>query len=284
LPGFKGVSLYQVIAFVIGEANKYDITTRANSMAFSFFIALFPAIIFLFTLIPYLPISFDFLEAFKGSTNNILPHEAHRFFFEMLDGVIAIDRTGLRSVGFFLALFFSSSGMLTLMTGFDKTYPAFAKRSFLKKRFVALNLTILIAALFIVSLILIVFGKQLLMAGMSHIQDEFVSKSLIYVLRLFVTFIVIYTGITSIYRWGPSMVKKVAYWNPGALVATSFSILTSLIFAYFVNQFGRYNEIYGSIGALIVIMIWMQINAFIIIIGFELNASIAVNDNYLSKE
>lgn len=252
-------------------------------MAFSFFLALFPALIFLFTLIPYLPINFDFLGEFKNSTENILPLQAHKYLFEMIDGVVAMDRAGLRSVGFVLAAFFSSTGMLTLMTGFDKTYPSFMKRGFFKKRLVAIYLTVLISTLFVVSLILIVFAKQFLDIGLAHVHDEFLNKLIFMTLRFVVTFIIIYTGITSIYRWGPSMVKKVAYWNPGAMVATTLSIITSLLFAYFVNQFGRYNEIYGSIGALMVIMIWMQINAFIIIIGFELNASIEVNKSYLSK-
>jgi len=277
LPGFKGVSIYTVVSFVISEARKYDITTRANSVAFSFFLAIFPAIIFLFTLLPYLNISFDFLEVFRESTQRMIPQEAHSYLFGIIDDLISIERKGLASVGFILALFFSSGGMLTLMMGFDKTYPEFKKRGILKRRLIALYLTVLLSALFVLSLVVIVFGKSLLAYATGYIEQELIVKTIIYFARILFSFCVIYVGVTLIYQLGPSLVRRVSFWNPGAVLATILSIFSSLIFAYFVNRFGTYNEVYGSIGALIVIMIWLQINAFIIIIGFELNASIAVN-------
>ncbi len=275
LPGFKGVPIYSVLKFVIGEATKYDISTRANSIAYSFFLAIFPSIIFLFTLIPLLPIDFDFLNAFSESTKDILPAEAHKYIFSVVNDVVNINRTGLRSIGFFLAVFFASSGMLTLMTGFDKSYSVFNQRSFLHKRLVALYLTFLLTLLLVISLVLIVFGSQIVQYGMSYILEDIANVTL-YLLRIVMTFLVLYTGFTIIYRIGPSLKDKTEYINTGAIVATLLSILTSLVFAYFVNKFGRYNELYGSIGALIVVMIWLQLNAFILIIGFELNVSIAM--------
>jgi len=278
LPGFKGISIYSILSFVLGEAYDHDIYIRANSVAFSFFLALFPSLIFLFTLIPFIPGSVDFLDVFNESTRDIIPFAAHDYLFEMIGGVVEIERTGLRSVGALLALLFASSGMVTLMTGFDKNYEAFKKRNFLETRLIALWLTILLSSLLLVSFVLIVFGKQFLIFLTDYLGVEPYAGYTLMTFRYIVIFLLFYTGITLIYRLGPTLINRVPYWNPGAIIATVFSILSSMGFAYFVNNFGRYNEIYGSIGALIVIMIWLQINAFIIIVGFELNASIAVHE------
>ena len=284
VPGFKGMSVFEIISFVIDEASKDAIYTRANSVAFSFFMAIFPAIIFLFTLIPLLPGTQNFIEVISDSTRSILPLTAHEYLFEIIDGVAKTERGGLRWVGGLLALFFASSGMLTLMIGFDKNHVVFKSRSFLTKRLIAVYLTILMTALFIFSFILIVLGKQLILLGIEYFGMEIYANTTFLIARTLGIITIFYLGITLIYRLGPSLVRKVPFWNPGAILATVFSLLSSFGFAFFVNNFGRYNEIYGSIGALIVIMIWFQINAYIIVVGFELNCSVAVHQSRLTEK
>jgi len=168
--------------------------------------------------------------------------------------------------------------MLTIMSGFDKGYEqTFKNRSYFKKRLVALVLTILLSILFIVSFFLLIIGN-LILAYLSErlgLADSFVW--IITIVKAVAAFLLLYTGITIIYRYGPSLKKRIKLINPGSILATVLSILTSVGFSYFINNFGRYNELYGSIGALIVIMLWLQFNAFVILIGYELNASIAVN-------
>ena len=279
VPGFKGLSVYEVISFVIEEASKDAIYTRANSVAFSFFMAIFPAIIFLFTLIPLLPGTQNFIEVIRDSTNSILPETAHQFLFEAVDGVANTKRGGLRWLGAILALFFASSGMHTLMIGFDKNHKVFKSRSYWLKRLIALYLTFLMTALFIFSFALIVVGKQLIGLGIEYFGMENYANTTFLISRTLGIITIFYLGITLIYRLGPSLKTKVPFWNPGAILATAFSILSSFAFAFFVNNFGRYNEIYGSIGALIVIMIWFQINAYIIVVGFELNATVAIHQS-----
>ncbi len=279
VPGFKGLSVYEITSFVIEEASKDAIYTRANSVAFSFFMAIFPAIIFLFTLIPLLPGTQDFIEVISETTTNILPHNAHQYLFEIVDGVAKTERDGLRWIGALLALFFASSGMLTLMIGFDKNHKGFKARGYFSKRLIAIYLTILMTLLFIFSFVLIVLGKQLIEFGIEYFGMQSYENTTFLIVRTLAIVTIFYLGITLIYRLGPSFIRKVPFWNPGAILATGFSILSSFAFAFFVNNFGRYNEIYGSIGALIVIMIWFQINAYIIVVGFELNASIAVHES-----
>jgi len=264
------MSVFEIISFVVNEASNDAIYTRANSVAFSFFMAIFPTIIVLFTLIPYLPGTQNFVSVISDSTQNILPENAHKYLFEVVDGVANTNRSGLRSVGAILALFFASSGMLTLMNGFDKNYKVFKKRSFLKKRIIAVYLTMMMTLLFLFSFVLIVLGKQLIGIGIEYFGIQNYAGITFFIARILGIVTIFYLGITLIYRLGPSLINKVPFWNPGAILATAFSILSSFGFAFFVNNFGRYNEIYGSIGALIVIMIWLQINAYIIVVGFEL--------------
>lgn len=283
-PGSANVPIYYVFSFIYKEAMKDDISTRANSIAFSFFLSLFPTIIFLFTLLPLLPFTADYLRLVDRSLGGILPNQAHTYLFGLIESVASIKRSGLLSVGFFFALFFASSGVLTMMYGFDKAYEiTFRQRSYLKKRWVALLLTLVLGSLLILSLIFIILGEPIIGYWLDYLDISNYGSIILYTLRWVLVVFIIYLGITIIYKYGPSMFKKIPFWNPGSVVASSLSILSSIAFSYFVDNFGKYNELYGSIGALIVIMLWLQINAYILLIGFELNTSIAVNRDLRSR-
>lgn len=305
LPGFSGVPIYNILVFIYKETMRDNITTRANSVAFSLFLAIFPFIIFLFTLLPYLfepadfstflgkilpqsdnlPTSGTYMEILEEYLSSVLPTTANKYLLEIIEGIIGIKREGLLSLGFFLAIFFASSGMLTLMYGFDKSYEeSYKTRSYFKKRLVAANLTILLSVLFIGSFILLIIGNIIL----AYISERFaLANSSIWfftMVKSLAAIALLYTGITIIYKFGPSLKKRIKFINPGSILATILSIITSLGFSYFINNFGRYNELYGSIGALVVIMLWLQFNAFVILIGYELNASIAVNRDLINYE
>ena len=305
LPGFSGVPIYNIIVFIYKEMMRDNITTRANSVAFSLFLAIFPFIIFLFTLLPILfqPSDFaSFLQSILPASENItqsssyieilreymdgaLPDNANKYLLGIIEGIVGIKREGLLSLGFILAIFFASSGMLTIMSGFDKSYEqTFKTRSYIKKRMVALMLTMLLSILFIVSFFLLIIGNLIIGYISERLGLTDSSVWIITIIKIIAAFLLLYTGITIIYRYGPSLKKRIALVNPGSILATLLSILTSVGFSYFVNNFGRYNELYGSIGALIVIMLWLQFNAFVILIGYELNASIAVNRDIIGTE
>ena len=285
LPGFAGIPIFDIVKFIINESMKDDITTRANSVAFSFFISLFPALIFLFTLLPLLPVTADYFTILKESMTGILPEQAHAYLFSTIEDVVSIKRGGLQSVSFLFAIIFSSTGMVTLMHGFNKSYErVFKKRSFVKNRLVAIFLTLLFVILFIISMLLIIFGRPLLDLGLNKTDLISHSAVVMQVIKWAIVTTFLYMGITIIYRYGSAMQKRIRWLNSGAILATSVSIIASVIFAFFINNFGRYNDIYGSIGALIVLLLWIQINAIIVLIGFELNASIAVNKSMLINE
>lgn len=279
-PGFKGVPIYNVMTFIYKEIMKDDIIMRANSIAFSIFLALFPTLIFFFTIVPLVYSTTNLIEVIDASLKNFLPRDAHQYLMQIIQDILSIKREGLLSIGFILALFFASSGMKTLMTGFDKSYNytrTFKKRSFLKYQLTSVALTLILALMLLVAVVLIVLGKQVLSSTFDYFELGAFSSEIFRILRWLVVAIFFYFMISIIYKYGPSMYKRTSIFNPGAYLATLLIIVVSLLFSYFVNRFGQYNELYGSIGALIVVMLWLQFNAVILLIGFELNTSIAVN-------
>ena len=284
-PGFKGVAVYDVIQFIIDEANKDNITNRANSVAYSIFLAIFPAIIFLFTLLPLMPFIQDYTLIFSEYLEGLVPADAHVYLMEIIYDITSKRREGLLSLGVFLALFFSSNGMLTLMSGFDKTYHiTFRTRNYFIKRLVAINLTLILTVLLIVSFFLVILGDSVFYWLYDTVHLPSGSLVILKFIKWFIAVSLVYTGVSIIYRYGPSMYKKIPFINIGSIVATALFLLSSIAFSYFINNFGRYNEIYGSIGALIVVLIWLQINAFIILVCFELNASVAVHKDIRAME
>jgi membrane protein len=283
-PGFSGVSLYEVVTFVLKETQKDNLTTRANSVSFSLFLSIFPAIIFIFTLLPLFPIVQDYTTMLSDQLHGVIPKSAHEYIFSIIHDITSIKRDSLLSIGALLALFFSSNGMLTLMSGFDKAHhESFKPRKWYISRLIAIGLTIVLTLLLIVSLIMLVLEGHV----MTYLRDVVrFSDIFIFIFTLFNWFVAIflvYTGISLIYTLGPSMHRRITFINVGAMIATILSLITSLGFSFFINNFGRYNEIYGSIGALIVMMVWIQFNSFILLVGFELNASISVHKHKQRK-
>jgi len=277
---FKEVTVYEVVTFVLKEAHKDNLTSRANSVAFSLFLSIFPLILFLFTLLPMLPVVHDYMTTLSEQLRGVIPENAHDYIFSIIYDITSIKRDGLLSLGAFLALVFSSNGMLTLMSGFDKAYhDTFKSRPWWKSRLLSILLTLILSILLIISLVSVVVESHIL----NYLSERFdVDDGVLYLgslaNKIFSVFL-IYTGISLIYTIGPSMHRRMNFINLGSIVATILSLLTSLAFSYFINNFGRYNQLYGSIGALIVLMIWIQFNSFIILVGFELNASLAVQAN-----
>ena len=285
LPGCDRVPLYNIVIFIAEELQKDNLPTRANSVAFSFFLSIFPFIIFVLPLLSYTPLAETAIVQFEASMDGVFPSSAKQYLLGIVSDIRTEGSFGLQGTGFLLSLFFASSGMLTLMYGFDKSYDqSFKSRGYLKKRLIAVLLTILFAAMVFASLVLIVLGGQFL-GLLADVFDLANSTSLLISLLKWVMIVVLfYAVITLIYRYGPSTYRPLRWINIGATLATLLSISFSVGFSYFINNFDRYNEIYGTVSALIVLLIWLQLNAFIVLAGFELNTSIIVNRDRLFND
>ncbi len=278
--------MYDVFVFIFKELNRYDLFTRANSAAFSFFLSLFPSIMALFTLIPYLkdyilnylPQGDNFDQIMQTEIKRIMPGVAGDRLFLFIEDITNNPRVGLLSVGFLMAIVFASNGMLALMRGFEKSYETtFISRNFWRKRLVAIGLTFWIGLMLIGTVILIILGSNIIRWASEFQLINRMSATLLEIFRWFATLTLFYTSISFIYRFGPATKRKFALWTPGTALATALCVLVSVLFSYYVNNFNTYNELYGSIGTIISIMLWIQLNCLFLFLGFELNASIAVN-------
>ena len=284
LPGFSKVPIYNVIAFTFNEIQNDNIATRANSIAFSFFLSLFPIIIFLITLLPYFPLDYDWLASITEYIDRFLPAEGASFINETISDLLSIPRQGLLSVGFILALYFASNGITTMMYGFSKSYhTSFKDRGYFKIKFISIVLTFVLFFSFLISIAFVILGEQTLHQLFDNVWEGQVSKFLIRALNYTTAFILIYSSISLLYKYGIALKKRVSFFSPGAMLATVLSLLSSYFFSFFVNNYGTYNQVYGAIGAMIIVLIWLQINCTVLLIGFELNAAIAVNRDLLKE-
>jgi membrane protein len=272
LPGFRGIPLYDVVKFFIGQVKTVGMTERASAIAFNFVMAIPPAIIFLFTLIPFLPITQQFQQEMYGLIRDVIPGEKdNSVLINFLQDFINNPRNGLLSLGFVLSVFFSSNAMMGIMRSFDKNYIGFKKRKGLQKRWVALKITMF--------LFFIVFASVLLLMSRDVVLDALgiespVVRGIIVNARWLIIILLFFASISYIYRHAPAVDKKWRLINPGSILATVLMLLMTLLFSWWVGRFGNYNEIYGSIGTVLIMMVLIFINSLVLLIGFELNVSI----------
>ena len=284
LPGFNGIPIAVILKYVWKEILRDDIVTRSNSMAFSFFISIFPAMLVVLSLLPYFPMD-DMVITFQRSYVNLLPSKMSSYIDGIIIEMTQTSREGLLSLSLLLAIYFASNGVGTMLKGFHKSYEmTYKKQNIFQREWRALKLTFLLGFLFIGSLVAIVLGRPIVM---KIFPDTIIGSShynIYSYLRWFAVFVFYYVSISIIYRLGPAFHNKLRLLTPGATLATILSVISTFAFAAYVENFAQYNEIYGSIGALILILLWLQINSFIILIGYELNASIAINRDLIAHE
>lgn len=272
LPGFKGIPLFDVIRFFFLQARKTGFTERASAISFNFSMAIPPAVIFLFTLVPYLPISREFIDQMFSLIRDVVPGEKNNEgVIQFLSDILNKPRTGLLSLGFILAMYFSSNAVMGIMRSFDRNYIGFIKRKGFSQRITALRLTLILFILFITCVLaLITQGAVLRWLGVKNLT----LISLIHNLRWVLIVLLFFMAISVIYRYAPAVHKRWPLANPGSILATAMMIIFTAGFSYYVSNFSNYNELYGSISTILVLMLLIYFNSLVLLIGFELNVSI----------
>jgi membrane protein len=274
LPGFDGVPLYDVASFFISEIRKEGLNERAAAIAYNFIMAIPPTCLFLFTLIPNLPFvpSKTIQRQLHTLITDIIPAKEHNAnLIKFVDSFFAGSKVGLLSFGFVLLIYFASNGMMGLMRSFNKSSIGFSKRTGLQTRWMAIKLTFLIMGLVLGCLILLIMqGTVISWLGVENnlLVIFFSTFRWVFMLGL------IFFTFAFIYKYAPAVTKRWKLLSPGAILGAALSVLATIGFSIFVNNFGRYNALYGSIGSVIVLMILIFINSLVLLIGYELNASI----------
>lgn len=276
LPGFEGVPLYDVVAFFIAQLQKVGLNERAAAVSFNFLLAIPAGTIFLFTLIPYLPISREITEELFILTNDIFrSKDTVKFAQNFLSDFLMTPRSGLLSLGFVLAVYYASNAMLGIMRSFNKSLISANKKNFLQMRWMAIKLTTIQVLLIITTIILLItqgaFAHWLF--DWMNIENRFL-RFIILSLRWVVIGSLFFYSVAITYKYAPAVHKRWRLASPGAIFATFLILTTNFAFSFYVNNFSNYNEVYGSIGTILIIMLLIYINSLILLIGYELNVSI----------
>jgi len=275
----ENVSLYKIIKLFIRNLTQDEILDRANGVAFNFILAIFPAIIFLFTLIPYVSNFFPEIttESIMEFMGEMIPANMYEVISTTVLDIVSNQRGGLLTFGFIFAVYLSTNGMMALMRAFNACYRTIESRGAIKTRLIATFLTLTMALSIFLAIILLIVGQVVLdyITTHQHLIDlsDF-TVFLIFVLRFVVIFIVFFLSISTIYYFGPAIHYNWRFFSIGSIIATALCILVSYGFSYYVTNFSTYNKVYGSIGVLIALMAWIQIMAIVLLVGYEINATL----------
>lgn len=297
LPGFEGLSLYDLLEIYGLGIVRGTLSSRASSIAFSLFMALFPLLIFLVTLIPFL-IPYievgneDFDLQFLMFLESFLPTATGDYFGEIYQQIKDQKRGGLLSSAFLVSIFLVANGVNAIFSGFENSYHIELTRNFFKQYAYALMVGLILSVLLVVGAIGFVYFEFYIVEytseyfgktfgyEVSRIDDTgaIVAKVLFYVLLSYFT-----TAI--LYYFGTAEGKKAKFFSAGALMTTLLFMLTSYLFGIYVEKFARYNELYGALGGLLILMVFIWLNSNILLLGFELNATLhRLKKNIKSKK
>lgn len=272
LPGFHGIPLYDVVNFFFIQVRKVGLTERTAAISFNLVMAIPPIIIFLCTLIPYLPISREFVHQLHGLIRDVIPGQKNNSaIINFIDDIIKKPKNGLLSFGFILALFYSSNAVMGIMRAFDKNYIGFKKRNLIRRRVTALQLTSILFVLMFLSLLLLIMQSSVL--KWFGVQSA-VIREVIGNVRWIVIVFLFLSSISFIYRHAPFITRRWSLISPGSILATALMLLFTILFSYWVNHFSNYNKLYGSISTILILMLLIYFNSLVLLIGFELNVSI----------
>lgn len=271
LPGFQGVPLFDVMVFFFSGLSKGFLNQRAAALSFNFFLSLFPLLIFFVTLIPYIPIDDLYLQVYIF-LQEFIPASAYGAVERTIDGIFRQKHQGLMSIGFVTSVFVASNGINAMLESFSSTLHVIQKRHWLKQRIFSIS-TVFGIGIVVIGSFALVIGYQYVIDYLIH-ATGFISAIFGFI-RWSILISLVYFMFASLYYYAPMDRTNFKFLSAGATLATILFILTTFGFNFYIERFSSYNALYGSIGALIIFLLWIYLNSYILLIGFELNASIA---------
>ena len=272
LPGFQGFSVFDLLEMYAIGLFKGALATRAGSISFSFFMALFPFLLFVLNLIPFVPIQ-NFDASFLAFIESLLPESSLDFFVEIYTDIKQNRRGGLLSSSFLLSIILIGNGVNAIFGGFSDSYNVLITRHFVKQYLFALLIGLLLSIVLIIAVSGFVFFEVSIIRNLSEsgILDNQENILLVGKYTFFIALAIVSTSL--LYYFGTAEKKQVRFFSPGAFMTSILFIATTYLFGIYIDNFSNYNELYGSIGALLILMLYIWLNAIILLLGFELNAA-----------
>ncbi|RXR28303.1 YihY/virulence factor BrkB family protein [Flavobacterium piscinae] len=272
LPWLEGLSFYDLMELYIIGIAQGAFSYRAGAIAFSFFMALFPFALFILNLIPFIPID-NFQDDFLKFVSEGVPPTTFEAIKTIIDDILNNSYKGLLSSGFILSIFLMSNGINAILGGFETSYHITISRSFIRQYIVALAMSLLFSFILIVTVAAIVVSEVIIQKIQLHeIVDA--NISLIEITRYGFVILMILITTSLLFKFGAKETSKISFISIGSVFTTILILLSSYVFGIYVVKFAKYNELYGSIGTLLILMFYIWINCMILLLGFELNATI----------
>ena len=273
LPGLDGLTAYDLWIIYSGGIINGTFSTRASAVAFSFFMALFPFLLFVLNLIPYINFIDDFQLQFLVFMDSLLPPTTSEFFNDIFLDIANTPRAGLLSLSFLLSIFLMANGVNAIFTGFEFSYHTKANRSIIRQYIIALGISILMALLLLITVIVAVYLTYAIddLNELGIMGDRGISAPLV---KYTAFILLIYIAVATLYYFGTKEGRLAKFFSIGAMFTTLLILVTTYFFGLYIENFSQYNELYGSIGALLVLMIYIWLNSNVLLLGFELNASL----------
>ncbi len=281
LPGFNGMSTYDLLRMYLIGIVKGALTARASSIAFSLFLALFPFALFVLTIIPFIPID-GFQTDFILLIKQTLPPKTSDAVDMVLFDIANNKYQGLLSFGFIMSLFLMTNGMNALFSAFEYTYHTIKARSIFRQYLVALSVSLL----FVFSLILIVSFLIFISYFINELQLKGVVENVAFWkngIQLIIIVFTLFLSLSTLYFFGTIHGNKISFFSPGAIMSTLLVLINFKLFSFYISTFSQYNQLYGSIGTLIVLMLFIWLNAIILLLGYELNTSLICLKGSINK-
>ena len=268
LPWLQGLSLYDLLELYGLGIVESALTYHASAIAFSFFMALFPFALFILNLIPYIPIA-GFQEDFLLFVKDGVPPNTYDAIYKIITYILNNSHSGLVSYGFLLSILLMANGLNGILGGFETSRHVLVKRGFVRQYLVSLGMSLVLAFLLIVTVAIIVVFEVVIQKTVFSDQVQLI------VLGRYAFIILMILITTSIlFKFGTKHDKNRAFISIGSVFTTILILIDSYAFGIWVIKFSQYNELYGSIGTLLILMFYIWINCMILLLGFELNATI----------
>lgn len=278
LKAFEGLSLYDLFEMYIIGIFKGAVSFRASAIAFSLFMALFPMLLFLLNLIPFVPVE-DFDHKFLAFLESFLPAATSDYFGSIYEDIN--KQSGLLSSSFLLSIFFIANGINAIFSSFENSYHVELTRNFFRQYFYAILIGLFLAILLIISCVVFIYFEVYVIQymsdlaektqGVDHLRGDEIG---VMIGKVFFFALITYMFTAILYFFGVVEGRKSKFFSSGALLTTILILITTYLFGIYVDKFARYNELYGTIGALLILMVYIWLNANILLLGFELNASL----------
>jgi len=273
IPGLRGLSLYDVLEMYIIGIAKGALATRAGAISYSFFMSLFPFLLFVLNLLPL--VSFiDYYHDVIPFLEDVLPSSTVAIFEDTLENIFEKERVGLLSTSFVFSMFLMANGVNALFSGFQNSYHTKINVNYIRQYLTAFCVALLLALFLFLAVIAIPLVEVYIVQNLEDfgvIPDELIGMQ---VAKYVVFTLMFYTIIAMFYFFGAPEKNSRKYFTPGATLSTILFLLTTYLFGVYVENFAQYNELYGSIGAILILMLYIWLNSNILLLGYELNASL----------